>query len=165
MLFAAMMLVCLRLNQVARPTPSHHGLSLNASQPALRTFRERLPRCARGIAALALLNSSLARSIDAQRTASIVAGVRVERDSVPLTRYARLSRTVSHAAPGRASRISHDALVGAGIGAATGLIASPILNAQNSDHSEDGMTYVVLMSFGAFVGLVAGSIIGWTRGP
>jgi hypothetical protein len=55
--------------------------------------------------------------------------------------------------------------VGAGIGAATGLIASPILNAQNSDHSEDGMTYVVLMSFGAFIGLIAGSIVGWTRGP
>jgi hypothetical protein len=165
MLFAAMMLVCVRLNQVARTTPSHHGLSMNASQPALRTFQGRLPRCARGIAALALLSSSLARSVDAQRTASIVAGVRVERDSLALTRYARLSRTVSHAAPGRASRISHDALVGAGIGAATGLIASPIVNAQNSDHSEDGMTYVVLVSFGALVGLVAGSIIGWTRGP
>jgi hypothetical protein len=93
--------------------------------------------------------------------------VRVERNSLPLTltQHGSLSRGVSHTAPGRASRISHDALVGAGIGAATGLIASPILNAQNSDHSEDGMTYVVLMSFGAFIGLVAGSIIGWTRGP
>jgi hypothetical protein len=160
-----MMFVCLRLNQVARQTPSHHGLSMNASLSALRSFRGRLSRSARGIAALALLSSSLARSVDAQRTASIVAGVRVERDSLPLTRYARLSRAVSHAAPGRASRISHDALVGAGIGAATGLIASPILNAQNSDHSEDGMTYIVLMSFGAFIGLIAGSIVGWTRGP
>ena len=78
---------------------------------------------------------------------------------------ARFSRAVADAAPGRASRVSHDALVGAGIGAAVGLVASPILNAQNSDHSEDGMTYVALMSFGAFIGLVAGSIIGWTRGP
>ena len=138
---------------------------MNASQRALRTFRGRLPRCARGIVALALLSSSLARSVDAQRTASIVAGVRVERDSLRSTGQARVLPAVSHAAPGRASRISHDALVGAGIGAATGLIVSPILNAQNSDHSEDGMTYVVLMSFGAFIGLVAGSIIGWTRGP
>ena len=165
MLFAAMMLVCLRLNQVARPTPSHHGLSMNASQSALRTFRGRLPRSARGIAALALLGSFLARSVDAQRTASIVAGVRVERDSLRSTGQARVLPAVSHDAPGRASRVSHDALVGAGIGAAAGLIASPILNAQNSDHSEDGMTYVVLVSFGALVGLVAGGIIGWTRGP
>ena len=160
-----MMFVCVRLNQVARPTPSHHGLSMNASQSALRTFRGRLQQCARGIAALALLSSSLARSVDAQRTASIVAGVRVERDSLPMPERARFSRAVADAAPGRASRVSHDALVGAGIGAAVGLVASPILNAQNSDHSEDGMTYVALMSFGAFIGLVAGSIIGWTRGP
>jgi hypothetical protein len=122
-------------------------------------------RYAHGIAALALLCISLARGVGAQQNASMVVGVRVERDSLPLTRYARLSRAVSSAAPGRASRISHDALVGAGIGAATGLIVSPILNAQNSDHSEDGMTYVVLMSFGALIGLVTGSIIGWTRGP
>jgi hypothetical protein len=121
--------------------------------------------CARWIAALALLSSSLARSVDAQRTASIVAGVRVERDSLPMPERARFSGAVADAAPGRASRASHDALVGAGIGAAVGLVASPILNAQNSDHSEDGMTYVVLMSFGAFIGLVAGTIIGWTRGP
>jgi gas vesicle protein len=61
--------------------------------------------------------------------------------------------------------MSHDALVGAGIGAAAGLVVSPILNAQNSDHSEDGMTYIVLMSFGAFIGLITGGIVGWTRGP
>jgi hypothetical protein len=82
-----------------------------------------------------------------------------------MTGRATLSRAVTHAAPGRASRVSHDALVGAGIGAAVGLVASPIVNAQNSDHTEDGMTYIVFVSFGALVGLVAGSIIGWTRGP
>jgi hypothetical protein len=122
-------------------------------------------RCARGIAALALISGSLARNGDAQQKASIVAGVRVERDSLPISGHATFSGAVTRAAPGRASRVSHDALVGAGIGAAVGLVASPILNAQNSDHSEDGMTCVVLMSFGALIGLITGSIIGWTRGP
>jgi hypothetical protein len=114
---------------------------------------------------VALLGTSLTRSADAQRTASIVAGVKVERDSLPRTRQARSSGHVSDAAPGRAARAARYALVGAGIGALTGLVASPILNAQNSDHSEDGFTYVVLVSFGAFVGLVGGAIIGSIRGP
>jgi hypothetical protein len=138
---------------------------MNEFQSALRTMPRHVRRYAHGIAALALLNISLARGVDAQQKASIVAGVRVARDSVPMTGRATFSRAVTHAAPGRASRVSHDALVGAGIGAAVGLVASPILNAQNSDHTEDGMTYIVLVSFGALVGLVAGSIIGWTRGP
>ncbi|HST07518.1 MAG TPA: hypothetical protein VLJ83_05065, partial [Gemmatimonadaceae bacterium] len=61
--------------------------------------------------------------------------------------------------------MANGALIGAGIGAALGLIASPILNAQSSDHSEDAMTYVVVPAFGAFLGLIVGGIIGWTRAP
>jgi len=61
--------------------------------------------------------------------------------------------------------MANGALVGAGIGAALGLVAAPIVNAQNSDHTEDAMTYVLLPTFGAFLGLIIGGIVGWTRAP
>jgi hypothetical protein len=56
---------------------------------------------------------------------------------------------------------AHGALVGAGIGAAAGLIV--IAATPHSDHSEDAMGYIVGAAGGAFVGLIVGGIIGAVR--
>ena len=140
-------------------------LPTRPANSASRRSRRRALAHARFVAALALLSSSLATSAEAQRTAAIVAGVTLKSDSLHMSEHTKLSSDGGHATSDRAARVSHDALVGAGVGALVGLVASPILNAQNSDHTEDAMTYVVLVSFGAFVGLVAGTIYGLTRGP
>jgi hypothetical protein len=98
----------------------------------------------------------------AQRRSALVAGIGATRDSLKST-----TATVSgaRATGGRAVRIANGALIGAGIGVAIGLIASPIVNAQNGDHTEDSMTYVMLPAFGAFLGLIFGGIAGLMRGP
>jgi hypothetical protein len=139
-------------------------LPTRIANSASRRSRRRALARAPVVAALALLSSPLATCVEAQRTAAIVAGVTLNSGS-PHVSEPKLSSNGEHATGDRAARVSHDALVGAGVGALVGLVASPILNAQNSDHTEDAMTYVVLVSFGAFVGLVAGTIYGLTRGP
>ncbi|MFL5595676.1 MAG: hypothetical protein ACJ785_13850 [Gemmatimonadaceae bacterium] len=60
---------------------------------------------------------------------------------------------------------TNTALVGAGIGAAAGLVAAIVLTNQGSvtDHSEDALGYVALISLGALVGLIVGSIVGHVR--
>jgi Kef-type K+ transport system membrane component KefB len=100
-------------------------------------------------------------SAGAQRRSSLVAGIGATRDSVqPATALASRARGTE----GRAVRVANGALIGAGIGVAIGLIASPIVNAQNGDHTEDSMTYVMLPAFGAFLGLIFGGIAGLMRG-
>ena len=101
----------------------------------------------------------------AQRIESVVAGARLKPDPLLARGSAVRSVGVDEGGSGRAVHMANGALIGAGIGVALGLIASPFLNAQNSDHTEDGMTYVVLPAFGAFFGLIIGGIVGWTRGP
>jgi hypothetical protein len=98
----------------------------------------------------------------AQRRSALVAGIRAPRDSM---QSAVASAALSRATGGRAVRIANGALIGAGIGAAIGLIAAPIINAQNGDHTEDAMTYAVMPAFGAFLGLIFGGIAGLMRGP
>ena len=109
---------------------------------------------------LALL-TLVSASAGAQRRSSLVAGIGSTRDSV---RSTAASVSLSRATEGRAVRIANGALIGAGIGAAIGLIAAPIINSQNGDHTEDGMTYVVMPAFGAFFGLIFGGIAGLMRG-
>ena len=121
-------------------------------------------RYSTGILALAVATALLAGNANAQRTESLRAGVRVGRDSLSRSGHTNPARAPTKAASGDIVSASHGALIGAGIGAGIGLVASPILNAQYSDHSEDAMTYIVLMSFGAFLGLIAGGIVGWVRG-
>ena len=121
-------------------------------------------RCSTGILALALATALLVGDANAQRTESLRAGVKVGRDSLSRSSHPNPSHVPTKATSGDIVSASHGALIGAGIGAGIGLVASPILNAQNSDHSEDAMTYVMLMTFGAFLGLIAGGIVGWVRG-
>lgn len=99
-------------------------------------------------------------SASAQRRSSLVVGIGAPHS--PASKPPVLSS--AHGEGERAVRIANGALIGAGIGAAIGLIASPIVNAQNGDHSEDAMTYVVLPAFGAFLGLIFGGIAGLMRG-
>jgi Kef-type K+ transport system membrane component KefB len=108
-----------------------------------------------------VLLTLISGSAGGQRRSSLVAGIGATRDSMRST-----TATVSgaRATEGRAVRIANGALIGAGIGVAIGLIAAPIINAQNGDHTEDAMTYVVMPAFGAFLGLVFGGIAGLMRG-
>jgi Kef-type K+ transport system membrane component KefB len=115
-----------------------------------------------GIALLGLgLLTVVSATASAQRRSSLVVGIGAAPHS-PASKTAASPR--AHAEGDRAVRIANGALIGAGIGAAIGLIASPIVNAQNGDHSEDAMTYVVLPAFGAFLGLIFGGIAGLMRG-
>src|SRR3954468_8932295 len=109
-----------------------------------------------------VLLTFISASAGAQRQSSLVAGIGATRDPAQST---AASASMSRATGGRAVRIANGALIGAGIGAAIGLIASAIVNAQNGDHTEDAMTYVMLPAFGAFLGLIFGGIAGSMRGP
>lgn len=62
-------------------------------------------------------------------------------------------------------RIANGALIGAGIGGAAGLITAFVMTHDGSshDHSEDGMAYIAVTAFGAFLGLIVGGIVGYHR--
>ena len=100
----------------------------------------------------------------AQRSADLKAGVGV-RHYAGSSVDGRVHSAELKKSQGNAVGMANGALLGAGIGAAIGLVAAPIANAQNSDHTEDAMTYIVLPAFGAFLGLIVGGIVGLTRGP
>ena len=122
-------------------------------------------RFARSVLAIGTIVCILPIGAAAQRSADLVAGVGVRRDGEARADGTAHSGSVKSSGQRGAVGMANGALIGAGIGAAIGLIASPILNAQNSDHSEDAMTYIVLPAFGAFLGLIVGGIVGWTRAP
>jgi len=61
-------------------------------------------------------------------------------------------------APIEAARVAHGVLIGAGVGAAAGIIvaaASP-----HSSHADNELGYIAAAGIGAFVGMVAGGVIG-----
>lgn len=101
----------------------------------------------------------------AQRSADIVAGVGTHHDAEASVGGKGRSGEMDGPGQGHAVGMANGALLGAGIGAAIGLVAAPIVNAQNSDHTEDATTYIILPAFGALLGLIVGGIVGWTRGP
>jgi hypothetical protein len=107
---------------------------------------------------IAVLFGSVTSTALAQRTTPIGAVVREK------SAEASTSVTAKHDAS-RASSVSHSALVGAGIGAGTGLVVALIATHSSgvSDHSEDGMAYVTLISAGALIGLIAGTFVGLSR--
>jgi hypothetical protein len=105
-------------------------------------------------------------SAQAQRSASIQLGFKIERESSGSPTSLKVSDPlVRDSTSSRAARTSVGALVGAGIGAAAGTVAAFIATHQANvtDHSEDGLAYFVLLSFGTFVGLVVGGIVGFVR--
>ena len=115
---------------------------------------------------LVLLSALVTQNLDAQRAESVGVRVRAERDLSALRSAGKLSSRVrSDTAPSRALRTSRGALIGAGIGAATGLVAAFIGTHQASvtDHSEDALAYIYLPAIGAFLGLLIGGIVGFFR--
>jgi hypothetical protein len=115
---------------------------------------------------IVILSASLTQNIGAQGIASVGLRVNAERDSFALQEAGKLSHQVaSDTTPSRAARTSRGALIGAGIGAATGLVVAFIAthNASVTDHSEDGLAYIGVTAFGALVGLIVGGIVGFIR--
>ena len=125
----------------------------------------------RGILSVTLtvvvLSSAVQRPVGAQRPDSTRAGVKRDSDTVSAMRPAALTRPVHADAPSRVIRVAHDGLIGAGVGAATGLMAALILVNQSNvtDHSEDGLAFFILGVDGGLLGLIVGAIVGLFRGP
>ena len=118
------------------------------------------------IVTLALLSGSLAQRIEAQQAASIRVGVSVETTSVTT----KPAKDEFHApdkdtTSNRTTRTVRGALIGAGVGAATGFVAAIIAThkATVTDHSEDGLAYMGFTAFGALVGFLVGGIVGFIR--
>jgi hypothetical protein len=57
--------------------------------------------------------------------------------------------------------VAHGALIGAGVGAAAGLLVAAI--APHSSSADNGEAYIAFGAIGAFVGMVAGAAIGASR--
>ena len=134
-----------------------------AGVPQLRRFA---PRIAIRVASLILLSGSLTQKVEAQRTGTSRLGLSAERDSVALRAARKLSDPLAtDTTSSRASRSARGALIGAGIGVATGLVVAVIAtsDARITDHSEDGLAYIYFSAVGALVGLVVGSIVGFAR--
>jgi|1185.fasta_scaffold781055_1 hypothetical protein len=74
-------------------------------------------------------------------------------------------RALTDSTSDRITSTANGALIGAGVGAAAGLIGAFVAThqAKVTDHSEDGVALVVFVSFGAFVGLLIGGIVGFVR--
>jgi hypothetical protein len=70
----------------------------------------------------------------------------------------------STVAPER-GHVSHDVLVGAAIGAGAGIVGAAIAASAPgvTDHSEDGILYVVSAALGAGLGMLVGLIVGLSR--
>jgi hypothetical protein len=120
---------------------------------------------ARSIVAVGAIICVLPVTASGQRSADLRAGMGGRLHSESSVQAGVHFGEAKRSSQGSAVGMANGALVGAGIGAALGLVAAPIVNAQNSDHTEDAMTYVLLPTFGAFLGLIIGGIVGWTRAP
>jgi hypothetical protein len=135
----------------------------SADLPKSRTCA---PLTAIRVVGLVLLSGSLAQNLEAQRTEWVRVAVTVQRDFFKPRAATNLSHPVASATTSsRSSRTAHDALIGAGVGAATGVVAAFIAThkASVTDHSEDSLAYIFFPAFGALIGLVVGGIVGFLR--
>src|SRR3982751_4681545 len=115
---------------------------------------------------IVILSASLTQNLAAQRIEPVALRANAEHDSSALEETVKVSyQAASDTIPSRAARTSRGALIGAGIGAATGLVAAFIAthNSSVTDHSEDGLAYFGLTAFGALVGLLVGGTVGFIR--
>jgi predicted small secreted protein len=113
-----------------------------------------------------LLSASLAQDVGAQRAETIRVGLRLRRDSTVVTGARKLSDPLAmDSTSTRASRTVRGALIGAGVGVATGLVVAVISTNDESitDHSEDGLAYAYFTAVFGLVGLVVGGIVGFAR--
>lgn len=108
----------------------------------------------------------LPKPICAQATDQARLGVRLERTLIPDSAATkRSSFSAGDTTSSRAERVSRGALIGAGVGAATGLVVALVATHSSAvtDHSEDALAYIYVPAFGAFLGLIIGGVVGFVR--
>ena len=113
-----------------------------------------------------LLSASLSLEVDAQRAGTTRLGFGVERDSHALPVARKFSDPLAmDTTSSRAARTVRGALIGAGIGAAAGIVVAHISTQDESitDHSQDGLAYIYFASVFGLAGLVVGGILGFAR--
>jgi hypothetical protein len=118
------------------------------------------------IVALALIGCFLPQRVAAQRAGSVRLGLTVEQDSVAAPATGHFGTLlVRDTTSSREARTVRGALIGAGIGAAIGLIGAFIAShkASVTDHSEDGLVAIYSVAYGALAGFVVGGIVGFIR--
>ena len=118
------------------------------------------------IVALLLVIGSFAPNARAQRAEAIRIGLAVDRDSLVPLKLKSFSDTVAvDPTSSRPNRTARGALIGAGAGMGTGIVAAFIATHRSgvTDHSEDGFAYIAFAGIGALVGLVIGGIVGFVR--
>ena len=123
----------------------------------------RLVEFARRVALVILILGFAVRRLEAQRAAPIGVGPSFARETRSPPAGATLpAPSKRDTASSRRSIVVRDALIGAGVGAVTGLVTAVIATQTGnySNHSQDGLLYLWLPIYGAAIGFVAGAIVG-----
>jgi hypothetical protein len=113
-----------------------------------------------------LLSASLAPRVEAQRAGTIRLGLTLERDSLAVQGARKHSAPLARdTTSSRGSRTVRGALIGAGVGVATGLVVAAISTHDESitDSSMDGLAYIYYTAVFGLGGLVVGGIVGFAR--
>ena len=116
--------------------------------------------------AAAALCCSFPQTVVAQQTNHSGLGLRVERNPVSDSNAAkRLGHIAVDTTSSKAERVSRAALIGAGVGAGTGLIVALVATHSPgvTDHSEDALAYIYIPALGALLGLLVGGVVGFVR--
>jgi hypothetical protein len=85
----------------------------------------------------------------------------IHRPAVSAPNARVMSPALLPSAPIKGASVAHGVLVGAGVGAAVGLIV--VVATPHSSHDEDVMGYIAGATIGAFVGMIVGGAIGATK--
>ncbi len=123
----------------------------------------RLVQFARTAALVILILGFAAGRLEAQRAAPVGVSGSFARQTQSSAAAATLpARSKPDGASSRRSIVVRDALIGAGVGAVTGLITAVIVTQTGdySNHSDDGLAYLYFPIYGAMAGLVVGVIVG-----
>jgi hypothetical protein len=110
-----------------------------------------------------LILSFTVRRLEAQRPAPIGVGASLARETrSPVVGAPIPGPSKQDTSASSRSIVTRDALIGAGVGAVTGLLTAVIVTQTGnySNHSDDGLAYLWLPIYGAMVGVVAGVIVG-----
>ena len=123
----------------------------------------RLGEFARRVALVILILGLAVRRLEAQRAAPIGVGPSIARETrSPVAGATLPAASKGDTASSRGSIVARDALIGAGVGAVTGLITAVIATQTGnySNHENDTLLLMWLPIYGAMIGLVAGAIVG-----
>jgi hypothetical protein len=120
-----------------------------------------LKEIVRLVAFVILILGLTARRLEAQRAAPIAVGPSLSRETRSPLPGATLPAP-RDTSSSRASVLRRNALIGAGVGAVSGLVTAVIVThtGNYSNHADDGLLYMYFPIYGAMAGLVAGLIVG-----